>query len=110
NMKHLRAIVFLVMALLIASGIFLLTHYQTTGAASEYTSHPVAYIEAANISVGFKVSGRIQEILVSEGDHVKKGQVLARLENKELEEKVAQAEAALHAALAKHAQALHAVD
>ena len=109
-MKHLRAIVFLVMALLIASGIFLLTHYQTTGVASEYTSHPVAYIEAANISASFKVSGRIQEILVSEGDHVKKGQVLARLENKELEAKVAQAEAVLKAALAKQAQALHAVD
>lgn len=39
--------------------------------------------ENAEISLGFKTAGQIVQILVKEGDHVRKGQLLARLDAKD---------------------------
>jgi multidrug resistance efflux pump len=55
-------------------------------------------IEGTAVDAGSKVGGRISEVLVKEGDRVKEGQVLLKLET-------AEAEAALMAAKAKVAQA-----
>ena len=55
-------------------------------------------VEAREIHVGSKVGGRIQEVLVREGDRVEKGQTLVRFEDLELE-------ADLAAARARHEQA-----
>ncbi len=44
--------------------------------------------DASEIDVGVKVPGRIAEIYVKEGETVKKGQVLGRLEGKELDAKL----------------------
>ena len=41
-------------------------------------------VEARNIRVGSKVGGRIDKVLVREGDHVKAGQVLITFDDKEL--------------------------
>jgi HlyD family secretion protein len=109
-MKSIRVVVFTVMILLIGSGAYALSSYQAKGAAqAASTDQPTAYVEATNMNVSFKIGGRISEIYVKEGDHVKKGQLLARLESKELQDKAAQAQAALDAANAGVEQAQAAV-
>jgi HlyD family secretion protein len=52
-----------------------------------------------------RTGGRIAELLVKEGDQVKSGQVLAKLETRDLENAVAQAEAGLKQAEAQLAKA-----
>ncbi|MCL1901581.1 MAG: biotin/lipoyl-binding protein, partial [Firmicutes bacterium] len=42
----------------------------------------VGEVDASEIDVGVKVPGRIAEIFVTEGETVKKGQILGRLEGK----------------------------
>jgi HlyD family secretion protein len=51
-------------------------------------------VEARNIRVGSKVGGRIDKILVREGDAVKAGQVLITFDDKELEASLEQSRAA----------------
>src|ERR1700694_6352071 len=41
-------------------------------------------VEARNIRVGSKIAGRIDQVLVREGDRVKPGQVLVTFDDKEL--------------------------
>jgi HlyD family secretion protein len=55
-------------------------------------------IEAVEIDVSTKAAGRIKEILVGEGDFVKAGQVLARMDTAQLEAQRRQAEAQLQRA------------
>jgi len=50
-------------------------------------------VDLRQVDLPFNDSARIAEVLVEEGDHVKKGQVLARLDTSRLEPQVAQAEA-----------------
>jgi len=62
-------------------------------------------VEAKQVDVASKIPGRIEELYVAEGAVVKKGDVLAKLESKELDSKVGQAKGALEAALAKYLMA-----
>lgn len=55
----------------------------------------VGEVDASEIDVGVKVPGRIAEIFVAEGETVKKGQILGRLEGKELDAKLKTVNAAL---------------
>ncbi len=55
-------------------------------------------IEAVEIDVSTKTSGRIKDILVNEGDFVEAGQVLAVMDTQQLEAKRRQAEAELRRA------------
>lgn len=57
-------------------------------------------IEVTRTEVSFKVAGRLAERLVSEGEMVKKGQVLARLDPADLDREVGLREAELRAARA----------
>jgi HlyD family secretion protein len=52
-------------------------------------------IEATDVELGFKISGRLEECLADEGDTVSKGAVLARLENRDQKIAVALAESNL---------------
>ncbi len=54
---------------------------------------------------GTKILGRVESVLVREGDRVVRGQLLARLESRDLEAAVAQASAALAMAEAQHENA-----
>ncbi len=53
------------------------------------------------VSPGTKILGRIDQVLVREGDRVERGQLLARLESRDLRAAVAQAEAAVTMAAAE---------
>lgn len=56
-------------------------------------------IEATDIDISSKIAGRIEDILVNEGDFVTAGQVLAKMDTEQLEAKARQAEAELQRAL-----------
>lgn len=58
-------------------------------------------MDATEIDVASKVPGRIQSVHVREGDRVRPGQLLVRIESHEIEAKLAQANAAIGAAQAK---------
>src|SRR5438876_11374203 len=49
-------------------------------------------LESRNISVGSKVGGRIEKVLVAEGDRVQKDQVLVTFEDSELNARLLQAQ------------------
>jgi HlyD family secretion protein len=61
-------------------------------------------IEAVEVPVGFRVSGRLLERAVDEGERVRKGQVLARLEGRDLEAVLGEREAQVSAARAALAE------
>ncbi|MDD2420989.1 MAG: efflux RND transporter periplasmic adaptor subunit [Heliobacteriaceae bacterium] len=63
------------------------------------------YVEGTETNISSKIPGRIQELLVREGDEVVPGQIVARLESRELTEQLNQAKAALTGAAAKVPQA-----
>ncbi len=56
-------------------------------------------IEAVEIDVSTKIPGRIKDILVNEGDFVRSGQILARMNTEQLEAQRRQAEAQLRRAI-----------
>ncbi len=58
------------------------------------------------VEVSSKVSGRVVELLVDRGDHVRAGQVLARLDDREIRAQLDQARAAARAAAARLEEAL----
>ena len=62
-------------------------------------------VEITEVEVSSKLSGRIEKLLVDEGDSVSKDQVLIELETKELQAQLKQAQAAYQAALSQLAQA-----
>ncbi len=62
-------------------------------------------VEATEAQLGFQAPGRIEEIAVREGDAVKQGQVLARLDTRETEARLAQARAQVDAARVRLAEA-----
>src|SRR5438067_1767395 len=82
-------IVLLVVAGAAASVPWWLTHRHKT--AQELTLY--GNIDLRQVELAFNNSERIAEVLVQEGDHVRRGQVLARLDTRRLEPQVAQTEA-----------------
>ena len=62
-------------------------------------------VEATEAQLGFQAPGRIEEITVHEGDMVKQGQVLARLDTRETEARLAQARAQVRAAQVRLSEA-----
>lgn len=66
-------------------------------------------LECDEVDVAAKIPGRLVEILVEEGSPVQAGTVIARMESKEVDARVAQATGAYQAAVAKREQALQAL-
>lgn len=62
-------------------------------------------IEATEINIAAKLAGRIEEVVVDEGDFVTKGQVLAMMQTNVLEAELAQAKAKLNQAITTEASA-----
>src|SRR5579864_1996905 len=81
----------LILLIVLAVGLGLwwfLSRRQTTGALVLYGN-----VDLRQIDLPFNDSERVAEVLVQEGDHVKAGQVLARLDTSRLTPQVAKAEA-----------------
>jgi RND family efflux transporter MFP subunit len=79
------------------------------GAGTSVTAN--GYVVArTRASVAAKLAGRIAELRVSEGSHVRRGEVMARLENDDYRAQLGQAEAALASARADLTEARAARD
>ena len=69
-----------------------------------YLNPPANHIEASGtietteVDVSFQAAGRVQELLVQEGDHVTQGQVIARLDAQPLRESLERSRAQLDSA------------
>lgn len=85
------------------------TAYQTAPVVRQDLSQTVTASGTVNpqntVNVGTQVSGTISQIYVDFNSHVKKGQVLARIDSSQLQAQLAQAEAALAQAQAQAAAA-----
>ncbi len=66
-------------------------------------------LECDEVDVSAKVPGRLLEVRFEEGSPVKAGEIIARLDSKEIDAKVAQAAGAYEAARAKQEQAVQAL-
>jgi HlyD family secretion protein len=62
-------------------------------------------VDIRGVDLGFRVSGRIKEVLKDEGDAVKTGELLARIDPEPYERELEQAKAAHMQAVASQAQA-----
>jgi len=76
-------------------------------AASEKELVITGIVECTDVDVASKIPGRVDSILVKEGETVKKGDVLAYLESKEMDAKVAQAQSLMQAAKSKYDMAMN---
>ena len=92
--KKLAAFVVVLVAV-IGGASYGYEHYKTKKAASTLTLY--GNMDVREVSLAFRQSDRIAEELVEEGDRVKKGQVLARLETEELKIKLKKLEAQIGA-------------
>jgi HlyD family secretion protein len=90
-LKRFAPLVAIAIAVLVAIVWFT----RTRGHSDELTAH--GNVDLRQVEVPFNASERVLEVLVEEGAHVAKGQVLARLDTSRLEPQVAQAEAQMHA-------------
>ncbi|HWQ31053.1 MAG TPA: efflux RND transporter periplasmic adaptor subunit [Negativicutes bacterium] len=87
--------------LLVAVLVFAVPYVQRVQAAEkEVESRLTGIIESKEVSINSKLPGRITKIYVEEGDEVKAGQLLAEIEDSDLEAKKVQADAQLKAAQA----------
>lgn len=100
-----RRLIVGVVALIVVGGYFLWPRARAQDGKLEGSGS----IEATQVDVAPKVSGRIKRIAVREGDTVTADQVVAELDTAELDSQVAQAQAALAAIQARVPQADEAV-
>lgn len=75
--------------------------------STKYVSTDDARISGTIVSISAKVPGRIAEVLVKEGDQVKAGQLIAKIDARDAAAQKAQVEAALAAARAKYDEAVN---
>src|SRR6266704_3003091 len=97
-MTRLRLILLLLMVCALAGGATWWWIDHRSGEKNELVLY--GNLDLRQVMLAFNNSERISAVLVQEGDHVSKGQVLARLDTSRLEPQVAQAEAV--AAAQKH--------
>jgi membrane fusion protein (multidrug efflux system) len=77
-----KALILLILLFFIGIG-FLIKYINFT---SNYVESNAAFVKSENlVNLSFKLAGRIEDIFVKEGDRVKKGELLAKLDTKELE-------------------------
>lgn len=74
------------------------------GAADDGHLRLYGNVEIREVQLGFRVPGRIERLLVDEGDKVTPGQVLAELDTRPLQDKLAGADARVEAAAATAAR------
>jgi HlyD family secretion protein len=103
----LKILRILVLLLVIAAIVGVRTHMRmVANSASKNTVTASGTIEAIEMDISPRVAGRIVTLAVDEGDRVKKGQVIAVLDDSELVAQVNQAQGALATTHAKLADLL----
>jgi HlyD family secretion protein len=86
-----------VAAVVVVAGVLAWQHFRPQGVPPGFVTGN-GRIEATEIDVAAKIPGRIREVLVSEGDFVTAGQVVARMDTATLEAQRREAEAQLRMA------------
>ncbi len=107
-MRHLLPSV-VILALLATAGIYLFNPLNGERALPPGLTAANGRIEAAEIDIATKVAGRVIEVMVHEGDLVKQGQPLARLDSRQLDAQLAAAESAVRQAEQQHLYTLAVV-
>jgi HlyD family secretion protein len=87
--KKIIILVLLIIAAVVA-GFFYFKNHRTQDLNRIRVS---GNIEITDVQVGFKIPGRVEERPVSEGQLIKAGQVVARLDDKDLKQEIAQRQA-----------------
>jgi HlyD family secretion protein len=90
-MSRKQITIVLVLIVLVAGGVFIARRIQRN---SDATLQGSGTVEARYIRVGSKVGGRVDKVLVREGDSVHSGQVLVTFDDKELQAALGQSRAA----------------
>lgn len=96
--RNIVIIVGLLIAMLVAGGLWWWIR------AGRIVSTDDARVKGTIVAVSAKVNGRVEKVLVNEGDNVQAGQVIAILEKQEFEAQVDQAKATLAIDQAKLAE------
>lgn len=108
-MRKGKLILFLIIILLV--GGFILYQFLYPNREKEATNISVSgNIEATTIDLAFKIPGKIEKLLVEEGDFVKEGQLIAILEHRDLLAQKAKAQATLEAAKSRIPTLLKNID
>jgi HlyD family secretion protein len=90
-MSRLRNLLIVLVLLAIVAGGGFYAWRQSQDQLPEYIAAGNGRIEAEEIHVATKYAGRVSEVLVDEGDMVKAGDVLAKMDTAELDASLAQA-------------------
>ena len=97
--KKKRAVVALVLIVLLAGGGT--TYWFTSESEAETPQVFHGNVDIRDVTLAFRVNGRVDAVLKQEGDHVKKGEVIARLDPAPYELAVARAKKAVGVAKAQ---------
>jgi membrane fusion protein (multidrug efflux system) len=95
--KRMR--VMIIAAVFLVAGLFFGVRYYVYASAHESTDD--AFIEGHVIQISPKVTGHISKVYISENQQVKKGDLLAEIDSRDYDAKLAQARAVLQAAISK---------
>jgi len=91
NSKKMRA--FMIVGLIVAVGLIILFLYR--GYTRTHVTTDDAFVEGSIHMIGARVAGTVVEILVSDNQQVKAGDILARLDPEPIQKAVDEAEASL---------------
>lgn len=101
--KRIRGLILLLVIVGVGTAIWMYQHRREGYTGGDVTT--TGTVEAIQVSLGFKVAGKLAEVPVTEGDRVQPGQVIALLEAQDLDVAVRSAQAALESARAAVGQA-----
>ncbi len=94
-----RAIILLLLLSVLVGGWYWWKHQE-----SERLNSPVVFygnVDIREVRLGFRVSGRVREVLKEEGDRIGAGEIVARLDDEPYRNAVAQAEAQVESLAAR---------
>ena len=86
-----KKIIALLLLLALGSGGYFVWRYYILTEQQENSDYLTLYgnVEIRRVNLGFRVSGRISEILFEEGDTIQKGEIIARLDREPYEDALA---------------------
>jgi HlyD family secretion protein len=100
-----KKIIAAAIAVLLVVGIVLIVRYYVRNKGGDNTLALSGTVEVTEVNLGFKMPGRVVELLVDEGQRVTQGERLSSLDSSELRSIVAEARAAVSAAEANYEKA-----